>query len=153
MVVDYNKSKANNAKNLEVRVTENECWEVISHCTDNAGYGQYKNQRAHIVMYKKHKGEIPKGMHVRHICDNKLCCNPKHLILGTHKDNMQDALERDRFNPKRKLNIEQVIQILEMLPNFTETEIANKYGIKRQTVNDIKHRRIWEKELEKVGIY
>ena len=33
---------------------------------------------------------------LRHTCDNGLCVNPKHLIPGTHKENMQDSLERNR---------------------------------------------------------
>jgi hypothetical protein len=30
----------------------------------------------------------------RHTCDNPPCCNPDHLLDGTHADNTRDALER-----------------------------------------------------------
>jgi hypothetical protein len=41
-------------------------------------------------------GSIPNSMHVLHICDNKACCNPAHLYLGTHQDNMADVKARGR---------------------------------------------------------
>ena len=36
------------------------------------------------------------GNIVRHTCDNRRCINPKHLVLGTHKDNSQDMVQRGR---------------------------------------------------------
>lgn len=39
-------------------------------------------------------GEIPD--HARHTCDNPPCCRPKHLINGTHADNMADKKARGR---------------------------------------------------------
>ena len=36
------------------------------------------------------EGELPAGLVVRHLCHNKSCLNPQHLLLGTDKDNGQD---------------------------------------------------------------
>lgn len=30
---------------------------------------------------------------VRHLCDNKLCVNPQHIVTGTHKENRQDSVK------------------------------------------------------------
>lgn len=43
-----------------------------------------------------HKQKIPKGKLVRHRCDNRLCINPEHLLLGTQQDNIMDMVGRGR---------------------------------------------------------
>lgn len=55
-----------------------------------------KNRRAHRVAYEFANGQIPKGLVVRHKCDNTRCCNPDHLEIGTQKDNVRDTRERGR---------------------------------------------------------
>lgn len=68
------------------------------------GYGFFhirglKNMTAHVYSYLAFKGPIPEGHQIRHTCDNRACVRPKHLITGTRKQNMQDAVERGRINP------------------------------------------------------
>jgi hypothetical protein len=54
---------------------------------------------AHRIAYTIAVGEIPEGYLARHTCDNPPCCNPQHIIPGTHKDNTRDAIERGRHDP------------------------------------------------------
>ncbi len=40
------------------------------------------------------------GRYVLHSCDNRICCNPAHLRYGTQRDNVHDAISRQRHvNP------------------------------------------------------
>jgi hypothetical protein len=51
---------------------------------------------AHRHAYALFNGPIPPGLQINHHCDVALCVRPDHLYAGTQKDNMQDALRRNR---------------------------------------------------------
>ena len=65
------------------------------------GYGAIRTGRTtrltHRAAYELWVGEIPQGLCVLHKCDVRSCISPKHLFLGTNKDNMQDCLNKGRF--------------------------------------------------------
>jgi hypothetical protein len=46
-----------------------------------------------------------KKLHVRHACDNRRCCNPYHLFIGTVSENVMDRVERCRSLGVRVLQI------------------------------------------------
>jgi hypothetical protein len=103
--------------NVVVMMDDRGCHEWIAALSH--GYGAFtvwdKAQKKHIVLgahriaWEIENGPIPKaskyiGAVIRHKCDNRSCVNPKHLLLGTHKDNVQDQIERNRFKaPEKKL--------------------------------------------------
>lgn len=63
------------------------------------GYGAFsdanrKPVRAHRFSYELHKGKIPKGLTIDHLCKNTSCVNPEHLEAVTIKVNV---LRSDSF--------------------------------------------------------
>jgi hypothetical protein len=84
---------------VEVRKA-NQCWPWRWGSSPD-GYGEHRlldgnSSTAHRVAYRIGNGDIERGLVIRHTCDNPLCCNPAHLINGTHADNVADRVERGR---------------------------------------------------------
>lgn len=81
-----------------------DCWPWIGSNFNNKGYGRLakrgggrrRSRLAHRLAYSFAVGPIPKGKCVLHRCDNRKCCNPEHLFIGTIKDNNQDMWAKGR---------------------------------------------------------
>ena len=73
------------------------CWNWTGG-TSYDGYGNATHfglQKAHRIAWYYANGN-PGKKYVLHNCDNPSCCNPCHLRLGTHEDNVRDMMERGR---------------------------------------------------------
>ena len=62
------------------------------------GYGRMcldgQTVATHLVSYTHFYGYIPGKKQVDHKCNNRLCCNPTHLELVTHKQNQKRRILR-----------------------------------------------------------
>lgn len=58
------------------------CWDWTG-TLQRSGYGGFRVGSAHRASYRLHKGEIPFGMQIDHLCSVPACVNPDHLDLVT----------------------------------------------------------------------
>jgi hypothetical protein len=68
--------------------------------TNQAGYGQLildgRMISAHRLAWIAKHGPIGKGLEVCDRCDERRCCNPDHMFLGSHAENMADLKAKNR---------------------------------------------------------
>lgn len=134
--------------------SDDECWNW-SACKRGMGYGALGTGKgvvdAHRFSYQIHFGEIPADLCVLHHCDNPSCVNPKHLFLGTLKDNIIDKTNKNRqlkgeSVPNSKLTEEIVLSIraLKATGKYSYKEIANKLGVPVYRISPIVLRKEWK---------
>lgn len=123
-----------------IDISENGCWNWTG-CSSGWGYGAINMGGNHMLAHRFSwfitYGEIPSGMFVCHHCDNRKCVNPKHLFLGTAKDNMRDKVEKGRHRGpvgdthfKAKLRSEFIPEIIKMREKgMTYKQIGDIYGV------------------------
>lgn len=138
------------------------CWEWTAY-RDKDGCGKFslmvngkhKGKRAPRLMWiLEHDQDIPEGLQVQHTCDDEGCTNPKHLKLGTHKDNAMDRKARGRFDtarrgeahPNAKLTSTKVIKICKdyFHRNKSIRSIALKNKVSTNIIRDIVLGKIWK---------
>jgi hypothetical protein len=139
------------------KVMPNGCW-VWTGMKSKTGYGQVKRDGkfifAHRYSYMLHKGELGK-LFVLHACDNRLCCNPDHLSLGTQKDNQQDMKRKKRHchgerSPNAKLTNKDVLRMYRLHEGGMGTILlAREFGVTKNLAWRIVRGLQWEHLYEK----
>lgn len=130
---------------------DDDCWSWSGSVLPG-GYGIlfYKDKkpqfRANRLAWFFAYGDIPEGIFVCHKCDNPNCVNPKHLFLGTPKDNTIDAVSKGRLNnyihesgdkaTRSKIKDNDVLAIL--ASKEPVRNVMAKYGIAESTVSQIR---------------
>jgi hypothetical protein len=140
------------------------CWEWQGAKT-SSGYGnlswQGKPAQAHRVAYFLTHGGIALQTNFRHEgvakryrrfvlhkCDNRPCCNPHHLFLGSMRANQLDAYAKGRkVQPKSqhsnaKLTAQQVREIRNRYDTGADLQIplAKEFGVSQRAVSLIVRR-------------
>ena len=127
----------------------NDCWEWGSSVNANTGHGLYwyrdgegtvSNAKAHRLMYEIVNNTVltANKEYVLRKCNNALCCNPKHLTLGSARDVARLRIESMMVNGTAT-NINTVKKIKKLLKEGTklQKEIALETGVSINVVNGI----------------
>lgn len=116
----------------------NDCWIWLGR-KDKDGYGVWsingKNVRPHRLMVELDGRKIESPFISRHLCNKRDCVNPKHIVAGTQKENVQDQL-RFGTHSKLKYSDEIVSKIRKDFEagNVTQRGLAEKYKVSKSQV-------------------
>ena len=137
--------------------SENECWNWKGF-KNHDGYGRTwindKGYYAHRVIYSlvypntitlnAPLSQDDSGF-LLHTCDNPSCCNPKHLWVGTHADNMADKVAKGRSpdfsggkGPRCKLTMDQAKEArLLRKTGMTIPQLMEKFKLSRASMKTL----------------
>lgn len=125
-----------------------ECWPWTGARQKRTGHGAISRGGrgagmvgTHRVAYALTNGPVD-GIHVRHTCDNPPCCNPRHLVAGTHADNMRDMAERERSH-RTKLTASQVVEIRSR-SHEPHADLAAEFGVAKSNISMIVTGQTWK---------
>jgi len=149
-------------ENVAITDDESECW--LWEGAQRGGseklgrYGQVchnsKIYYAHRVAWSIYnESEVPEGMHVLHAntCKSRLCCNPKHLRIGTHLTNMRQKKVDGTQNMGQTHGLSKLTNIkvkkireLHATGEWKQYELAKKFRITAGHVSNIVQRKVWK---------
>lgn len=127
----------------------------------NFKIGDRRVQASHFAWELANGRPVPDGRWVLHHCDNPPRVRPDHLYVGTHLDNVRDAVERDRYaigialhrdtrargthHGSAKLREADVVAIrVKRTEGATLLQLAREFGISRSQVHRIVHDEAWQ---------
>ena len=143
------------------RGNKGDCWLWQGACAE---YGLFsihgRTITAHRVAWMLFHGcPVPSGRLVLHRCDIPPCCNPNHLYLGDHRQNMRDRGDRGRTahsmhqraygenNGRARLRWIAVEEIRRAYLNRTATkqQLADRFAVSLSTIKHITRGRTWRR--------
>ncbi len=136
------------------RVVKTEtCW-LWTGRPNRYGYGRRthlgRSQTAHRISWLFAFGPPPDDKLVLHTCDVRLCVNPAHLFLGTHNDNSDDKIRKQRHaygskNTMSKLTEADVLEMrLRYAAGASQSELAEAFGVRANNVSMVVNGRRWK---------
>lgn len=150
------------------RTTPDACWEWQG-ATTSAGYGNLSwhglHVQAHRVAYFLTHGGINLATNFRregvakrykrfvlHACDNRRCCNPSHLFLGSMRANQLDAYAKGRkvqprsthTNAKLTATHVRAIRAKYDAGEATQVQLAKRYGVSQRVISLIVRRETYK---------
>jgi len=136
------------------------CWEWVAGLSD--GYGEFKVGRQMLRAHRlawclAHQQEVPDGLCVLHTCDNRRCCNPMHLWVGTRAENNRDREQKGRGRQPKgedhgaaRLTEQDVreIRVRYKRERIRQVDLAAQYGVYQATISSIVRGETWRHLLQ-----
>jgi hypothetical protein len=150
------------------RKGDDDCWEWVgAGAKTKHGYGRIRvnekmRQVTHVAWELTYGESVPTELVMRHNCDNPLCVNPRHLLVGTRSESVLNAIAKgrfklnltpqegrkfsDEFNPSRKLTQSEVDEIRSRYKdgNVFQRELALEYKVTRANIGLIVRGKTWQ---------
>jgi HNH endonuclease len=132
------------------------CW-VWQFSLSNTGYGRVTHEGrtigVHVASVLVLRGEeVPPGHEVCHRCNNRACCNPDHLYVGTRADNVRDAMRagtafvpggfKGEDHPLARLTEDDVRAI--RASSERPKVVAQRFNVTHAHIYAIRKRKIWK---------
>src|SRR6185437_3955949 len=86
----------------------------------------------------------PEDSEARHLCGNKICCEPSHLKFGTKKENGEDIVVHAKSR-SFKYTKEQILDIREKYETgqMKQVDLAREYGTNKVYISNIVRKKVW----------
>lgn len=134
-----------------------DCWEWTGGRIQD-GYGMLRFEKrawlAHRLAYELSGGVLVRGREVMHSCDNPPCCNPAHLSVGTHQENMDDMMAKRRHLTIKgeaihcaKLTEDNVREIRRLYADGADTSyriLAARFGVNKSVIAKVRAGETWK---------
>lgn len=125
---------------IEDRGYETSCWVWQLFIGPN-GYGRLgldgSRKLAHRHYYELHRGSIPAGKQLDHLCGQRACVNADHLEPVTNQENAR----RGRKTKLTPLLVREIRTLLSL--GAQRYEVAERFGLTKQHVGAIERRQVW----------
>ena len=128
----------------EDRGYETPCW-IWQRFIQPDGYGRCvvqtengrKSKSAHIMVWERHRGPVPAGLELDHLCRVRACVNPDHLEPVTKTENQ-------RRSPRCKLNASLVAEMRALrAEGWTLVRLAERFHVSVPVVSKVCRYELW----------
>lgn len=139
-------------RKIEYIINDKGCHICTSHKPESNGYVRVCVNRKRIGMhryiYEQTFGKVCKSLVIRHKCDMRNCINIDHLEVGTQRENVNDAVKRNRINkgsdrPQSKLT-EVTAKEIKYNDKLSLNALAKLYNVSKFMIYQIKHNKRWK---------
>lgn len=115
-----------------ITVDQKGCWNWHGSISTQ-GYAQYNLKPLYGILYRRFNGDCLPNMILRHLCSNKRCVNPSHVVMGTHTQNAIDAV---LVGDRGKVGLEGYRRMVQLYDSgVAQVRIAEQLNVSRSLVS------------------